>query len=393
MTVFLVGTVVFSACEIIVRLFRPQFTYSKILLLTGEQYEASDIIPFTLKKNYVAQSPSQEYPGKMVEILTNSYGLRGPETAIDKDQSTKRILVLGDSYTFGVYCEENEVYPRILERLYINENKDTNVEVLNAGYTDGWSPDEHYAWLVKRGVKFKPDLIVYGFFIGNDIGEIKPLNWRDIDEYGLPTKCINPNIYIDGYGRIRSKVSDVKTEGVHLIYQIPILRESHFLICLNRVISANYNSLMKSSSTRAKRVSKGWGERPFDFILEESPSDENKVKEKLFIKLVQGMSDVAKEVNSRFIILMIPVNFQVEPDIFLEKVLASKEFGIKRDYFKELEPKLERRGIQYINILEEMRRHPEVKYFPRNGEVHFNPNGHKFTALKLKNKLDELGWF
>jgi len=261
-----------------------------------------------------------------------------------------------------------------------------NIEVINAGYADGWGPDEHYAWLVNRGIDFRPDIIIYGFFIGNDIKDINSSEWVELDKSGLPVRIINPDIYIDMFGRIRSKVKDAKTVGTEFVYRIPFLRESHFFILFNQVVTKLYNTSTKDVKNR------GFGDVPFDRILQPSVSKEHQVNDELFLKLVNGISEVANSNGAKFLLLMIPVNLQVEPEYFLNKVLGSNKFDIKRDYFNELEPIMEQKNIEYLNLLSLMRSHPEGKYYPRNGEVHFNPNGHEFTANGLKKKLDELGW-
>jgi len=386
---FLLFVILFAmliVCEITVRFLKPQTTYSNLLLLTGEQYIKGDFIPFTLKPNYEAKSPAADFPGRIISIRTNSLGLRGKEISINKPDGAKRILVLGDSYTFGVYCENNEVYPAFLETLYEQEGL-SNIEVINAGYADGWSPDEHYAWLVNRGIEFRSDIIIYGFFIGNDITGIDPSNWVELDRHGLPVRIVNPDIYIDKSGRIRSKVKDSKTVGQEFIYRIPLLRESHFFILFNRAMQKLYRI-----STGSNVRNNGWGDTSFDPILKTSLSKKHQGKDKLFLNLVNGIREVAKNNGAEFLLLMIPVNFQVEPEEFLKKVMGSDKFDIQRDYFKELEPILEQDNIEYLNLLTLMRDHPEGKYYPRNGEVHFSPNGHKFTANELKKKLDELGW-
>jgi len=373
--------------ELAIRFLKPQTTYSNILLLTGHQYTEGDFNPFTLKPNYEAKSPSMEFPGKMVTIRTNSLGLRGKEISIKKPNGVKRILVLGDSYTFGVYCENSEVYPTLLETLYEQEGL-SNIEIINAGYADGWGPDEQYAWLVNRGIEFRPDIIIYGFFIGNDITGINPSGWIELDRHDLPLRIVNPDIYIDKFGRIRSKVKDSKTGAQEFVYRIPLLRESHFFILFNRVVQKLY----RTNNGTNNMINNGWGDTPFDTILKPSLSKEHQGKDELFLKLVNGMREVANNNGAKFLLLMIPVNFQVEPEEFLKKVLGSSKFDIERDYFEELEPILEQMNIEYLNLLSLMRSHPEGKYYPRNGEVHFNPNGHKFTANELKKELDELVW-
>jgi len=175
--------------------------------------------------------------------------------------------------------------------------------------------------------------------------------------------------------------------GQEFVYRIPLFRESHFFILLNRAPQMLYKI-----STGTKVIDNGWGNDPFNRILKPSLSQEHQAKDVLFLKLVNGMRELANHNGARFLLLMIPVNFQVEPEEFLKKVLRSSKFDIQRDYFEELEPILEQKNIEYLNLLSLMRSHPEGKYYPRSGEVHFNPNGHKFTANELKKKLDELGW-
>ena len=87
---------------------------------------------------------------------------------------------------------------------------------------------------------------------------------------------------------------------------------------------------------------------------------------------------------------MIPANFQVEPELF-EKLFGNKDQKIRRNFFDEIKPELDEAGIKYIDLLEAMKSTPG-RYFPRNGEVHCNAAGHKFTAEAIKHYLDDEGW-
>ena len=57
-----------------------------------------------------------------VSIRTNTKGLRDREYNSKKPKNTFRILVLGDSFTFGSCVEENETYPKVLEN-FLNTPK------------------------------------------------------------------------------------------------------------------------------------------------------------------------------------------------------------------------------------------------------------------------------
>lgn len=177
-----------------------------------------------------------EHLGKNVRIRTNSFGLRGKEFPFAKAPGKKRILVLDALYTFGVYCENDAVYLAVLEKMFVQEGR-PEIEVLNAGYADGWSTDHHYSCLTNRGIEFNPDIIIYGFFIGNDLVEINSHQWIEIDNHGLPTRIVNPNIQIGEFGRIWSNVKDAKTVAQEFIYSIPLLREGHFSPCCTRSLS------------------------------------------------------------------------------------------------------------------------------------------------------------
>ncbi len=375
--------IVFLLAEVVLRIFKPQPIYARLkaLVQTGT-FLPDDIIPFTLKPNFHDKVPSMEYPGKFVEASTNSLGLRGKEIAIQKPLGTKRILILGDSYTYGVYVDDSETYSVLLEKLFQHDHQ--NVEVINAGYADGWDPDEHYAWLVNKGIKFKPDIIIYGFFIGNDI-DPKNLVWSKKDQRGLPLQVSNPAIYVDGEGIIRSKNEDNKTVGSEGIYRVPLLRESHFCVFL-------YNHWEKMCSyLQNQKHHTWWGEDPFPFILKKQSDAVMLKEEERFKDLVKGMAEVAGENHAQFLLLMIPINFQVDPN-FLKQVLGSDKFKIERNYFDELKPWLKKNNIQSLDLLPLMKGQPKERFFPKNGEVHFNPHGHRFTAEQLFISLKQVGW-
>ena len=360
--------------EAAIRLVKPQLTYSRLLAMTGDQYAPGKCIPFTLRPGYTARQPSQEYPGKWAKVTINKRGFRGKEFSLEKKLGAVRILVLGDSYTFGVYVNDDETYPAVLESAL--NRRGINAEVINAGYADGWSPDEHYAWLVNEGLRYKPDVIIYGFFIGNDITDLAPKHWASLNAQGLPERIENPDIYIDSLGRIRSKVPDAKTVGVNRVYRIPFLRESHLLVFL----ALRFDDIIWRISKREDF----WGNDPFPFILKKKNDSVNDQQQELFLRLVKGMKIVAEHQQAQFLMMEIPINFQLDPTLM--RKLMGRQMPIARDYFAEIAPTLDDMGIRYLNLLEKMKENPGI-YYPRNGEVHFNPSGNRFAGEQLAQYL------
>jgi hypothetical protein len=77
-----------------------------------------------------------------------------------------RILVLGDSFTEGAGVEEEEAYPQVLEKI-LRRRIARAVDVVNAG-VGGWDPFQYAQYFERHGLAFEPDLVLVGFFVGND---------------------------------------------------------------------------------------------------------------------------------------------------------------------------------------------------------------------------------
>jgi hypothetical protein len=108
-------------------------------------------------------------------VRVNSHGLRGPEILTAPAAGAFRVLVLGDSFTFGAQVDEDETFVVRLGH-YLRRNAARSglefgeIETINAG-VDGWSTRDELAWLRAEGIRLQPDLVVLMFFAGNDPGE------------------------------------------------------------------------------------------------------------------------------------------------------------------------------------------------------------------------------
>lgn len=104
---------------------------------------------------------------KGLPYRTNSAGFRGPEIPIEPPPNGFRIVVGGDSVTMGSGVLEEEAYPARLEERLAARGDGRRYEVLNlgiAGLNTRWVVDR----IERIGLRFHPDLIVYGFTL-NDI--------------------------------------------------------------------------------------------------------------------------------------------------------------------------------------------------------------------------------
>ncbi len=95
--------------------------------------------------------------GKGKFVNSNSRGLRGrSEYSYSRTPGKERILVLGDSFTFGTDVSDDETYSHYLQSSL------SNAEVLNFG-VQGYGQDQILLYLQKEGVKYHPDIVVLGF--------------------------------------------------------------------------------------------------------------------------------------------------------------------------------------------------------------------------------------
>jgi len=91
------------------------------------------------------------------ELNSNSRGLRGiTEFTYERVPGTKRVLLVGDSFTFGEGVSDGETYADYLREAL------PGTEVLNFG-THGYGHDQILLYFQEEGVKYRPDAVVLGY--------------------------------------------------------------------------------------------------------------------------------------------------------------------------------------------------------------------------------------
>lgn len=91
---------------------------------------------------------------------SNNHGWRDRDRAYENRTGAYRILVLGDSNTFGGIVPAEKVYTRVLEDRLRSGGLD--VEVINIAY-GRWGTDQQLEALMREGLLYEPDLIIVQF--------------------------------------------------------------------------------------------------------------------------------------------------------------------------------------------------------------------------------------
>lgn len=110
-------------------------------------------------------------------VVTNSEGFRGPEFQVAKGPNTFRIVVLGDSVTFGVGARFEETYGQQLRRMLAAQYPDRKIEVLNMAVA-GYNTRQELIVLREKALTYVPDLVVLGFYWNDVLGNDRPLPWE-----------------------------------------------------------------------------------------------------------------------------------------------------------------------------------------------------------------------
>jgi len=95
------------------------------------------------------------------KISTNSSGFRGTkEFTLEKTPGRQRIVLIGDSYTFGEENNDDQIFSYYLGEML------PQVDILNLGVR-GYGHDQMLLKLQEEGVKYNPDIVIL-FFLGFD---------------------------------------------------------------------------------------------------------------------------------------------------------------------------------------------------------------------------------
>ena len=119
---------------------------------------------FAFKPHASGVSPGGVDTTHTFPYRTNAHGLRDRDRPA-KPPGTKRVLVMGDSYTWGYAVAEEEAYPQVAERL-LRERGRPDIEVVNGGIPDYNSRQERQL-LAQLMPIYRPDAIFLAYVVND----------------------------------------------------------------------------------------------------------------------------------------------------------------------------------------------------------------------------------
>jgi len=152
LALFVAGVIAFVLGEVAIRLFAP----TEFLHPRNQFSSEYGLIPFA-NANMV-----HGVPGKWeFHYRTNADHCRGGQALAPEDVTGSSVVVLGDSYAFGMGVNDGEEFPTVM-----SDNLGDDVHVLNLA-SPGWGLTQQIRRFYTYGNGFAPDVVVLQF-CGND---------------------------------------------------------------------------------------------------------------------------------------------------------------------------------------------------------------------------------
>lgn len=108
---------------------------------------------------------------------TNELGRRGPYLPSADVYGTTNVVVLGDSFTFGLGVNDEETYSQIM-----SEQLGREYAIINGGM-GGWGIDSEIKWFYKIGANYKPKYVVLQFTMNDVLAQFSGITTIEEGEF------------------------------------------------------------------------------------------------------------------------------------------------------------------------------------------------------------------
>lgn len=324
-------------------------------------------------------------PKRFFHVRHNSLGLRGKETTYEKPAGVKRILLVGDSYFWGYGVSDSEVLSEVLQ------NKlSPSVEVLNGG-TTGYGTDQDYLWLKNEGLKYRPDIVIFGFSAANDLEEIassvsyyspKPIFMLEGDRLVLRNVPVPRNEQTDrkSFGTPRTLFGKIKKFLRHHTHTYQFIA--------GRINSNPELRLLLMNIGLAEEYTTSVGNIP---VLRNPQGDVMKIA----FRLILESRKTAEESGSKFILLFIPRKETDASGRLAVEGAKEDAYAINSQLSAAFSAFAAKDKIAYIDLLPAVRKYAsagKALYHVDRTDHHWTPLGHQVVASEIFDFLKSRGW-
>jgi lysophospholipase L1-like esterase len=302
---------------------------------------------WTTKENtFGVDHPNPQEPA--VQIRINSQGYRGQEYPRQKAPGTRRVVILGDSITFGYGVEEKDSYPAILQPMI-----GAGSQVINRGVS-GYGLDQEFLLFQREVLQQRPDLVIVGFSAG-DIYD-STCSTR----FGIPKpyfKLVNGQLILHRPPAEFSKVNDSDILFRGKPFQAFLFARFH----LYRLLFYRFSPIMKKDHVSIEEMTVMEGAR-------------------VAAAIAKSWKKICDENGVRLLFLVIP------QEDWLKNSASSKAFKSGHASAVEI---LEDAGISYLDLWDPFAANYGQGLFLKGDNVHPNRKGNEIIAQKVRKRLQD----
>jgi lysophospholipase L1-like esterase len=369
--------------EVGLRLARPHHEGLKALLYlptVATEYEAIASTRELLESSLMGYHPLEPSEG----FIHNSRGFRTPEYDPRRAPGTRRIVVLGDSFTYssgGVPW--SQLWPTELGHR-LAEAGGGPVEIINLG-TPAVGPRFELRLWELEGERLTPDLVILGFFVGNDF----------TDEAGVP---LSPSAegFLVRHGlvfRLARNLVRLRAAGVSPVaaapeppasplaggFELPGARESYDP---EQGFFADRDAYLRTERERVMLCARSHRAQFERLLAAVTP---------VLVRLHRQV----RASGSDLVVLIIPDEFQVAPELLAEVLtrfdIPPSEIDLDLPQ-RRLAEVLHREGIRFYDALPALAEETRERRLYEPQDTHWNAVGNGFVAERLADYLGALGW-
>jgi hypothetical protein len=331
------------------------------------------------------QEPNKIYDvlidGSPVRVEFNSLGFRDLEHTPHKPPGTRRIALVGDSFSEAIQVNLEETFFRRLEAKLDQQGPDP-WEILNFGVGDFGNAQALLA-LEQFALDFDPDFVVVQIFPLNDICnntlELAGLCKSENDLY-------RPYLIPQGDRLVETRISPVRDRLRRLSITFGLLERTWYQLQRRREGSD------VDERHRRRFQQHGIPDDPllYTFVPEEKLIEPMRTGWLVSEQILVEIDRLLKSRGIRWMAVVVPFEAQVSLD--WERFAAAHPLlGLQRDVPEQrLRRLLEAAGTPCVTLLDTFSRHPEV-FFPTRGG-HLNPAAHALAADVLFERMVQEGW-
>lgn len=289
-----------------------------------------------------------QYRGRGGEAITvNERGYRGALHAALPAPGRTRILMLGDSITFGTGVGDDETFSRLLDTR-------PGLEVLNLG-VDGYGTDQALIRLEREGLAYRPHVVVLNFCVRNDyFDNALPVALYD----GRSPK---PYFTLDGGGLARHD-SHLRLSGRQKA-AVALMERSHLVNALLHLGGAPPDAVAHG------RDEADWGERRQEVL-----GDFDRAAE-VTRRLILAMAERSEKAGAAFVVVIHPDRRAWSGDEQMVTPLTSGGLGRTRLVTMSAHYRARRLSFEELTI-------------DRLG--HLSPKGHTVASEVIEAVIDSL---